>query len=120
MQSFLSKTICGLTASYYLRQLFFGVLVAAFFIFMKSRAPSGIDFANVALSIASALLYPYSRFVYESIVGFVLGTNVFYVNAGLMLGVKFITMFICWFLAVFIAPLGLLYLYWYHSRHQAN
>lgn len=120
MQSFLSKTFGGLTASYYFRQLFFGALFAAFFIFMKSRAPSGIDFANAALAVVSALLYPYSRFVYESIVGFVVGANVFYVNIGLMLGVKFITMFICWFLAMFIAPLGLLYLYWYHSRHQTD
>ncbi|AGL85582.1 hypothetical protein [Pseudomonas protegens] len=120
MNSLFAKTFGGLTASYYLRQLFFGALCAAFFIFMKSRAPSGIDFTNAALSVVSALLYPYSRFVYESIVGFVMGTNVFYVNAGLMLGVKFLTMFICWFLAMFIAPLGLLYLYWYHSRHQAD
>jgi hypothetical protein len=87
---------------------------------MKSRSPSGIDFANTSLAVVSTLLYPYARFVYESVVGFIMGENVFFVNALLMLGAKIITMFVCWFLAIFIAPLGLLYLYWYHSRQPSN
>lgn len=116
MRQIFAMTFGGLTPSYYARQLFFGALFAAFFIYMKSRTPHGIDFATVAISVASTLLYPYSRFVYESVIGFITGHNVFFVNALLMLSVKFITMFICWFLAIFIAPLGLLYLYWHHSR----
>ncbi len=116
MRQILAMTFGGLTPSYYARQLFFGALFAAFFIYMKSRAPHGIDFGTVAIAVVSTLLYPYSRFVYESVIGFITGHNVFFVNALLMLLVKFITMFICWFLAIFIAPLGLLYLYWHHSR----
>lgn len=116
MRQIFAMTFGGLTPSYYGRQLFFGSLFAAFFIYMKSRAPHGIDFATVALSVVSTLLYPYSRFVYESVIGFIMGHNVFYVNALLMLLVKFMTILICWLLAIVIAPVGLLYLYWYHSR----
>ncbi|WP_337248698.1 MULTISPECIES: hypothetical protein [Pseudomonas] len=120
MRQFFAMTFGGLTPSYYARQLFFGALFAAFFIYMKSRSPSGIDFANTSLAVVSTLLYPYARFVYESVVGFIMGGNVFFVNALLMLATKIITMFVCWFLAIFIAPLGLLYLYWYHSRQPSN
>lgn len=120
MRQFLAITFGGLTPSYYARQLFFGALFAVFFIYMKSHAPHGIDFATVAICVVSTLLYPYSRFVYESLVGFIMGRNVFFVNALLMLFVKVITMFMCWFLAIFIAPLGLLYLYWHHSRQPSN
>lgn len=62
------------------------------------------------------LLYPYSRFVYESVVGFVMGNNVFFVNAMAMLFSKLITMIICWVMAIFIAPVGLAYLYFHHSK----
>ncbi|MFK3683492.1 hypothetical protein [Pseudomonas sp. NPDC088890] len=120
MRNVLAMSFGGLTPSYYARQLFFGALFAAFFIYMKSRAPLGLDFATVAISVVSTLLYPYSRFVYESAVGFIMGRNVFFVNALFMLAVKFFTMFVCWFLAIFIAPLGLLYLYWHHSRQPSN
>lgn len=120
MRQFLAMTFGGLTPSYYGRQLFFGALFAAFFIYMKSRAPLGIDFATVAISVASTLLYPYSRFVYESVVAFIMGHNMFLVNALFMLFIKVMTMFMCWFLAILIAPLGLLYLYWHHSRQPSS
>ncbi len=120
MRQVLAMTFGGLTPSYYARQLFFGVLFAAFFIYMKANAPSGISVGSIVMAIVCALLYPYSRFVYERIIGFIMGNNVFFVNALLMLFVKFITMLMCWFLAIFIAPLGLAYLYWYNSRQLTD
>ncbi len=66
--------------------------------------------------IINTLLYPYSRFVYESIVGFIMGENIFFVNAIFMIFLKFITMTICWVFALFVAPIGLAYLYYYHSK----
>lgn len=68
--------------------------------------------------VVSTLLYPYSRFVYESIIGFVMGGNVFFVNAIFMLFTKFVTMAMCWGLAIFVAPVGLAYLYYHHSKAE--
>ena len=45
-----------------------------------------------------------------------MGGNVFFVNAILMLMVKGFTMAMCWSFAIFIAPVGLAYLYWHNSR----
>ncbi|MGL4035236.1 hypothetical protein ACR3LQ_13340 [Kosakonia cowanii] len=47
-----------------------------------------------------------------------MGQNVFFVNALLMLMVKMMTMLVCWFLSIFIAPLGLAYIYFYHTRAE--
>ena len=76
-------------------------------------------YAMIAMFSFNTLLYPYSRFVYEKIVGFILGENTFFVNALLMLVVKVLTMEMCWGIAVFITPVGLiyLYLYFYHSKN---
>ncbi|WP_028693572.1 hypothetical protein [Pseudomonas cremoricolorata] len=120
MRQFIAMTFGGLTPAYYLRQLFFGALFAALFIWMKSQSTQGLDVASVLMAVVSTLLYPYSRFVYETVMGFIMGGNLFVVNALLMLFVKFITMMFCWFLAIFIAPVGLAYLYWHHRRQQAS
>lgn len=112
MHPILSKTLGGLNRQYYFRQLFFGAIIGAVFLF----APKSIALGQCLFVIVTTLLYPYARFVYESIVNFIVGNNVFIGNAILMLSVKMMTMVICWAMAIFIAPVGLAYLYFSHSK----
>lgn len=119
MQDVIKKTFGGLSVQYYLRQLFFGSIFTALFIYTLLNSDRSVQISTVVFFIVNAVLYPYSRFVYESVIGFVMGKNVFFVNALLMLITKIITMAICWFLAIFIAPVGLAYLYYHHSRKVA-
>lgn len=124
MHSILKKTFGGLSKEYYFRQLFFGALISIAYGLLvynlsqshKSGSSWLLPFLFVWFTL-SALLYPYSRFVYESIVDFVIGGNWFLLPAVLMLFVKLLTMLICWGGAIFIAPIGLLYLYFYHSKN---
>ena len=76
----------------------------------------GATIKMVMIFTINTLLYPYSRFVYESVVGFIMGNNVYWVNAIFMLFVKLVTMSVCWSAAIFIAPIGLAYLYFHHSN----
>lgn len=116
MHPFIRKTLGGLTPQYYFRQLFFGLAVAAFVLFMLKQGGRPLPLSVIFFNIISTLLYPYSRFVYESIISFIMGNNIFFVNSLLMLISKFFTMVICWAFAVFVAPIGLIYLYFYHSK----
>ncbi|MBF8739533.1 MULTISPECIES: hypothetical protein [Pseudomonas] len=118
MRRIIAMTFGGLTPSYYLRQLFFGSLFAALVLWFAANSTSGLTGKPglLLMTVACTLLYPYSRFVYESVVGFIMGNNVFFVNAFFMLWVKAFTMMLCWAFAIFIAPVGLAYLYWHHSR----
>ncbi|RCL26976.1 hypothetical protein C6A77_10615 [Pseudomonas sp. AFG_SD02_1510_Pfu_092] len=118
MRRIISMTFGGLTPSYYLRQLFFGSLFAALILGFAANSTAGLTGKPglLLMAVVSTLLYPYSRFVYESVVGFIMGNNVFFVNALFMLSVKVFTMALCWSFAIFIAPAGLAYLYWHHSR----
>jgi hypothetical protein len=52
-------------------------------------------------------------------VDFILGRNVFFVNAIMMLIVKWMTMTFCWGFAIFVAPIGLAYLYFARGRSGA-
>ena len=121
--SFLSKTLGGLSKAYYTRQFLFGLI---FFILIVAISYNGYNYTgktsilvtNIILGLICLLLYPYSRFVYESIIEYILGNNVFFVNAPLMLVTKLITMAICFIFSIFIAPIGLIYLYFYHSKQE--
>ena len=121
--SFLSKTLGGLSKAYYIRQFLFGLIFFAFMVVMGYNSYSrtgnpSIFLTNIILGLVCLFLYPYSRFVYESIIEYILGNNAFFVNAVLMLIIKFITMMLCFMFAIFIAPIGLTYLYFYHSKQE--
>jgi hypothetical protein len=116
MNEIFAKTFGGLTKRYLARQLFFGVAMAALFITMMQRQPNGVGVGGMLIFVVNAALYPYSRFVYESIINFIVGENFFLLPAIPMLIAKCFTMLICFAFALFIAPIGLVYLYFCHSR----
>jgi hypothetical protein len=106
----------GLTREYYLRQLFFGFLMFGFYMFMSTQGDiQKIHYGKVAFMLFSTFIYPYSRFAYEQAIDFVMGDTVLFSNIILFMGIKIFTMFICWAFAIFIAPVGLLFIY-LHQR----
>lgn len=106
----------GLTKEYYFRQLFFSFLIFSFYIFMTTQGEmKNLHYGLATLMLLNTFIYPYSRFAYEEIVGFILGDTVLFSNILLFMGIKIFTMFICWAFAIFIAPVGLLFIY-LHQR----
>jgi hypothetical protein len=116
MHPVIAKTFGGLSAQYYFRQFVFGAAITAFIVFMSTQGTQPIKIGMILFMAVSTMLYPYSRFVYDSIVGFVMGQNVFVLPMLVMLAAKLVTMIVCWTCAVFIAPVGLAYLYFHHSK----
>ncbi|ODN63860.1 hypothetical protein BA763_22160, partial [Burkholderia cenocepacia] len=101
MNSIITRSFGGLTRPYYIRNFLFSLIFPTVFIFISSFGKEGLPGGLLALVLifmaVSCLLYPYSRFVYESVVNYIVGRNMFFVNAALMLVVKFMTMFLCWY-----------------------
>lgn len=120
MKPIIQKTFGGLTKQYYFRQFVFGLIFPAFFIFLQVQQPKELSEAVPIFLIVglSTLLYPYARFVYESIVSFIMGDTILITAILPAMVFKFIMMAVCWGLAIFIAPVGLLYLYFYHSKQS--
>lgn len=111
MHNLVSRTLGALTKAYYFRQLFFGALFAILMVGTMLQGAHGVRVDLLLFVTINTLLYPYARFAYERCVGLLLGENVFYVNALIVLFVKLMTMAICWSAAIFIAPFGWLMLY---------
>ncbi|QXH33096.1 hypothetical protein [Pseudomonas muyukensis] len=118
MRSLFEKTFGGLTRSCYIRHAFFGALVAIFLAVLVANTPHGIlgKPGFIPFVVINTLLYPYARFVYEGVIDYIVGRNVFAGPALPMMAVKCFTIAMCWTFSLFIAPIGLAYLYWYHSR----
>jgi hypothetical protein len=118
MHPIIQKTFGGLSKAYFFRQFFFGLAFFALLTFVVAKSPQGMPVGQAAFFVVNTLLYPYSRFVYESVVSFIMGKNVFFASAFFMMAVKFITMTVCWIGAIFIAPIGLAYLYYHHTKND--
>jgi hypothetical protein len=116
LKNIFNKTFGGLSSRYYVRQLFFASIFFVLFLYVVHRTNKPIDIYFIAFLLISTLLYPYARFVYESIVEFIMGDNIFSLNVLLMLCFKLCTMNLCWVLAMFISPIGLAYLYYQNSK----
>lgn len=120
MHEVLRKTLGGLSGAYLARQLFFGSIPLILFIAMVATGKASFSFGQVLFFIVNGLLYPYSRFVYESVAGFLLGQNQFFVNAVWLLMVKVFTMSACWAFALLVAPIGFIYLFLHHTQAERN
>jgi len=122
MHPAIRKSFGGLSRPYFIRQFLFGLIFPALLLIAVNQndGMGPTPFGTYGLIVVNTLLYPYSRFVYESVVGYILGSNVFFVSAPFMLFVKLMTMTLCWSFAIVIAPIGLLYLYFHHSRPSAK
>ncbi len=119
----LKNVILGLNPSYYFRNLFFGVLMSGFLIFVEISSAKAAGDAPalkevIILSIINTILYPYARYVYERIVDFILGDNVIYINLIFALLFKIFTMFLCWGLAIFIFPIGLIFIFLHQYKES--
>lgn len=118
--SFLQKTFGGLTRAFYWRQFFFGLFIYGLCLYLISlgKQPFWDKVGIVAVFTLMQFLYPYARFVYHSITDFLLGNNVYFFNAFFLLLFRGLMAVLCWYFSPLIAPLGLAYLYFYHSKKE--
>lgn len=120
MTGFLQKTFGGLRPAYYWRHFVFAAAFAALLIYVAMNGKQPVDTGFYVFAVVNTVLYPYARFVWESCVSFILGDNIFVVNAWLLLLTKLFTIAMCWCLATIIAPAGLIYLYFHHSKQSLD
>ena len=121
MRKIFKYTFGGLDNKYYFRQMFFSLVMFSMFIaplisshFLDEFPAYKIE--AIILDIINVILYPYSRFLYERIIGFLFDDNVLFIPVIVLLPVKLLTMFFCWGAAIIIAPISLVYLYFSNSR----
>lgn len=107
-----------MSVAYLIRAYIFGGILAGAVIWFFEYNMQGDQ--AVAAHIISAyffvsfLLYPFTRYMYESVVGYVLGGMVIIANLKDMFMTKVFTMLLCLVFSIFLFPIFLLILYFYY------
>ena len=121
MKDFIRKTFGGLKKDYLVRQYFFSILIGGFMLFTFSHSFTEIPrFDQLFLVVVNTAFYPYARWLYETLVGFIFGRTFIVVEGIFFLLAKLATMFICWFLAFIITPIVFLGLWLYFTIQEKN
>lgn len=118
--SIIRNSFGGLTKEYYFRNIFIGSLfgICAWLLIdvLEKGSDNPKEFTTIitikALIVLNSLLYPYSKFMYDSIWGIVLGDRV-YAHSINPISIVFILImrYLCWAFAILLAPLGLIVIY---------
>lgn len=113
----IKKLLGTLDPSYLIRHYLFGILVFGFMIYSRQHH---LDLREIIYLTASLVLYPFSMFVYDNIVAFLLGDNIL-IQAVIVkvIWVTIRTLFIFLF-SIFIAPIGILYLLYKAGTRENN
>jgi len=119
MRSLFAKTFGGLSGPAYLRHFLFGAVLGVLLIALALSGNHKPNYGFIVFALINTVLYPYSRFVYESVVGYIVGNNQFYWEAKAFLWAKCCTILLCFMFAIFVAPIGLIYLFFRNSKRSA-
>ena len=113
----LARIFGAVRREYLVRAYVIGFVFYAFFIFMDYQAgwPEGFFWKRAFPGLFCVAVFPFSKLVYDEFKRFVLGDNVFILNALVMVIAKIIINFTLFLFAWFVAPIGVAYL-WYRSR----
>lgn len=127
VKDILRKTVGGLSREYYWRHFLIAaalvVLPILTMFYMVGAKELGFSYQPqmivvVVLVVLMLLVYPYSRFVYDSLAGFLMGDSVYLINPVLLLFWRLFVFFICMQFSFVLAPAGMIYLYYYHTKQE--
>ena len=106
MINFVSTVFKSLDRGYLIRNYLFGL---GFFIFLISTGFGNLE-STFIFSIC-LILYPFSMYVYDSIINLIMGNNVIEINIIFMLSWKVLKVIVIFYFSFLIAPIGIIYLY---------
>lgn len=119
--SFFNRTFGSLEPKYLIRAYVlsagFMALMVWMLFYLTEPSPDKNPLPILVFFGAGALLFPFSKLVWDEIKRVMMGGNVFFLNAFVLLFAKLIINYLLWSFSLFIAPIGLAYL-WFRNRHH--
>lgn len=121
---FLKRIFGALEPTYLIRayviSAVFMAMIAWFVIYMAKGEPLTFDrIATLMVFGIGALLFPFSKLVWDEIKRVMMGSNIFILPVIILMPLKLLVNYALWCFSIFIAPLGIAYL-WLRSRQSAR
>ena len=120
---FLKRIFGALQPTYLIRAYVISAVFMAMMVWLvlypAKGEPLTIDrIAPLVIFGIGALLFPFSKLVWDEIKRVMMGGNVFFLPIIFLLPLKLLVNYMLWGFSIFIAPLGIAYL-WLRSRQSA-
>ncbi|HEY9234781.1 MULTISPECIES: hypothetical protein [Phenylobacterium] len=116
--SFLQRIFGAIDRRFLARSYVISFAIAGLLMWVRSRSETG-DVADATAFYVfvtlNAALFPFAKLVWNELRDFLMGDNFILANAILVFGAKFIVNVMLWGCALFIAPVGVAYL-WFRTR----
>lgn len=116
--SFIQRIFGAIDRTFLARSYVISLAVAALVLWVRSRGEAN-DAANAASFYVwvavNALLFPFAKLVWNELRDFLMGDNFVIANAVLVFAAKFMINGLLWGAALFVAPIGVAYL-WFRTR----
>lgn len=113
-----SRILNGVDRKYLIRAWLIGLVFFVLIASMSIQTKNGAQYGMIIYSAVCTLLFPFSKLVWDEIKNLVIGQNVFYMNALMLIFLKIFINALLWSLAPFVALLGIGYI-WYRTKSTA-
>lgn len=114
----IAKTFGGLTIQYYASKVLIASVMLLSVLYVVKQGGNSLAPSKLYYLCVCTALYPYSRFVFESIGALFLGEKRSLLMTPFLLLIKPFIVVGCWVYAIFIAPVALIYMYCFHSKKR--
>ena len=101
----------ALDKTYLIKQYIISLLVCVFYVIIVNKYGQGVGLYTLLTFTVNTLLYPYSRYLFESLVKVIFGNTHFDKRSAMLIILKLLSIVFCWSMALFVAPFGLLYIH---------
>ncbi|BCH67931.1 MULTISPECIES: hypothetical protein [Rhizobium/Agrobacterium group] len=105
-----------LIRSYLISLFFFGLMLSTV---LNAETKTSTPIGTIVFSTSSAVLFPFAKLVWDELRDLAFGNNIIFMNAVFLLILKLFVNVLLWGGAVFIAPIGILYL-WFRTRQSQD
>lgn len=111
MKQAIINALGGLDKSYLIKQYAIGLIVCIVYGAIASKYGRGLGLYTLLTFTINTLLYPYSRYLFESLIKLFFGDTRFDKNSGALKILTLLSIIFCWSTALLLAPLSLLYIH---------
>lgn len=110
-----SRIFGALRPAYMIRAYVIGFALFAFMAWVRSHGPSDAsNYLLIGYFLVCSLIFPFAKFVWDEVMALLMGRNFFIMPAIFLIPLKVLVNGLLWTMAIFVAPLGILYL-WFRT-----
>ncbi len=117
---FIRKMFDGIDTTYLFKSYFFAALVFSFFLFSIFYVSEGSNVSIFFLMFLalSFFLFPFATIAWDDLITTLMSGHVLILPLPIMLIWKLVKIFTLFMFAIFIAPLGIIYIYFAKGHHR--